>query len=281
MFLSIPMDEWVSSLVDWLMNTFGGFFDGITLAIGTVIGVLQNFLQWVPPWVIIPAFGLAAWRVARWKLATFVVLGLYFIGTLGLWERAMETLSLVAVAVFISILLAIPMGIWAARSDLVERLVRPLLDIMQTMPSFVYLIPAIMFFGLGNVPGVVATVIFAVAPGVRLTNLGIRQVAADVVEAATAFGATPWQLLVKVQLPLAMPSILAGVNQTIMLALSMVVIGALIGAGGLGHTVYWGISRVDIGRGFIGGISIVIIAMILDRITAAIAKPSYRRDRPQ
>lgn len=275
----MPMDEWISSLVDWLVTTFAGFFDGISLAIGTVISGLEDFLLWVPWWVIIPAFSLLAWRLAKWRIAIFVVLGLYFIGTLGLWERAMETLSLVSVAVLISIVFAIPLGIWAARNDTVDKVIRPILDTMQTMPSFVYLIPAIMFFGIGNVPGVVATVIFAVPPGVRLTNLGIRGVSADVVEAATAFGTTPWQLLVKVQLPLAMPTVLAGINQMIMLALSMVVIGAMIGAGGLGHTVYWGISRVDVGRGFIGGIAIVIIAIILDRITTAIAKPKYLQTR--
>ena len=271
----LPVDEWISSLVDWLVRTFAGFFDGISLAIGTVLSGLEDFLLWVPWWVVIPAFGLLAWRLCRWRVAIFVVLGLYFIGTLGLWERAMETLSLVTIAVLLSVVFAIPLGIWAARSDAAERVIRPVLDSMQTMPIFVYLIPAIMFFGLGNVPGVVATVIFAVPPGVKLTNLGIRGVPADVIEAAAAFGATPWQILRKVQLPLAMPTILAGVNQTIMLALSMVVIGAMIGAGGLGHTVYWGISRVDVGRGFIGGIAIVIIAIILDRLTAAMAKPKY------
>jgi len=153
----IPMDEWISSLVDWLVTTFAGFFDGISLAIGIVLTGLESFLLWVPWWVVIPAFGLLAWSLVRWRVAIFVVLGLYFIGTLGLWERAMETLSLVTTAVLLSVVFAIPLGIWAARSDAVERIIHPVLDSMQTMPSFVYLIPAIMFFGLGNVPGVVAS----------------------------------------------------------------------------------------------------------------------------
>jgi len=271
------MADWVSSFVDWLMLTFSAVFDGISFAIDMVLSGIESLLLWCPWWVVILAFGLLAWKVARWRIAIFVILGFYFIGTLGVWDRAMETLALIATAVLISVAFAIPVGIWAARSDTVEKTLRPILDAMQTMPSFVYLIPAIMFFGIGKVPGVIATLIFAMPPGVRLTNLGIRQVPVDVVEAGKAFGSTSRQLLFKIQIPMAIPTIMAGVNQTIMLALSMAVIGAMIGAGGLGYEVYHGISRVDVGRGFIGGISIVIIAMILDRITATMGKPSRHK----
>ena len=269
----IPMADWVNSFVDWLMLTFSAVFDGISFVINVVLSGIESFLLWCPWWIVILAFGLLAWRVARWRVAIFVVLGLFFMGTLGVWDRAMETLALIATAVLISVAFAVPMGIWAARSDTVEKTLRPILDAMQTMPAFVYLIPAIMFFGIGKVPGVIATVIFAMPPGVRLTNLGIRQVPVDVVEAGKAFGSTSRQLLFKIQIPMAIPTIMAGVNQTIMMALSMAVIGAIIGAGGLGYEVYHGISRIDVGRGFIGGISIVIIAMILDRLTGAVGKP--------
>jgi len=271
------MGDWVNSFVDWLMLTFSAVFDGISFVINVVLSGIESLLLWCPWWIVILAFGLLAWRVARWRVAIFVVLGFFFIGTLGVWDRAMETLALIATAVLISVAFAIPMGIWAARSDTVEKTLRPILDAMQTMPAFVYLIPAIMFFGIGKVPGVIATVIFAMPPGVRLTNLGIRQVPVDVVEAGKAFGSTSRQLLFKIQIPMAIPTIMAGVNQTIMMALSMAVIGAIIGAGGLGYEVYHGISRIDVGRGFIGGISIVIIAMILDRLTAAMGKPRRRK----
>lgn len=273
----IPMADWVTSFVDWLTITFAVFFDGISLVIRVVLSGIEGFLIWLPWWVVILAFGLLALKVAKWRVAIFVVLGFYFMGTLGLWVRSMETLALIATAVLISVAFAIPAGILAARSDTVEKVFRPILDAMQTMPAFVYLIPAIMFFGLGKVPGVIATVIFAMPPGVRLTNLGIRQVPVDVVEAGKAFGSTSRQLLFKIQIPMAIPTIMAGVNQTIMMALSMAVIGAMIGAGGLGYDVYWGITRVDVGRGFCGGVSIVIIAMILDRITSAMGKPSRRK----
>jgi glycine betaine/proline transport system permease protein len=197
---------------------------------------------------------------------------MYFIGTLGLWALSMETLALIATAVLISILLGVPTGILSAGSDRVDRIVRPVLDVMQTMPAFVYLIPALMFFGIGKVPGVIATVIFAVPPAVRLTNLGIRQVPKDLVEAAHTFGSTSFQLLIKVQLPLALPSIMAGINQTIMLSLSMVVLAAMIAAGGLGREVIMALGQVDIGRGFVAGAAIVLVAMILDRITQSLAR---------
>jgi glycine betaine/proline transport system permease protein len=193
---------------------------------------------------------------------------------MGLWEEMVSTLALVLAASLIALLFGIPLGIAMARSDIVKAITRPVLDLMQTMPSFVYLIPAAMFFGLGQVPGTIATVIFAMPPAVRLTDLGIREVDAEHVEAGLAFGCTRRQLLFKVQLPLAMPSIMAGVNQTIMLALSMVVIASMIGAGGLGSTVLTGIQRLDVGQGFQGGIAVVILAVILDRITQSFGRGS-------
>ena len=215
---------------------------------------------------------LVAWRLASIRVAIFSVAAMYFIGMLGLWELCMATLALIATAVLISIVLGIPIGILAARNDRIDNVVRPVLDVMQTMPAFVYLIPALMFFGIGTVPGVMATVIFAVPPSVRLTNLGIRQVPKDLVEAAHTFGSTNLQLLFKVQLPLAMPSIMAGINQTIMLSLSMVVLAAMIAAGGLGREVIMALGQVDIGRGFVAGTAIVLVAMILDRVTQSLGK---------
>jgi glycine betaine/proline transport system permease protein len=214
---------------------------------------------------------LALWRVG-WKFAIFTILALALIIHMELWSGTMESLSLVLASTVIAMVIGIPLGIAMARSDMVASIVRPVLDLMQTMPAFVYLIPAAMFFGLGAVPGTIATVIFAMPPVVRLTNLGIRQVHAEFVEAGLAFGCTSRQLLFKVQLPNAMPSIMAGVNQTIMLSLSMVVIASMIGAGGLGNTVLTGIQRLNVGLGFEGGLAVVILAVILDRITQSFGK---------
>jgi glycine betaine/proline transport system permease protein len=237
-----------------------------------VLNNLEDFLLWLPWWVVLIAIILVAWRLAGVRVAIFSGAGMYFIGTLGLWELCMSTLALIATAVLISIVLGVPAGILSARSEHVDNIVRPVLDVMQTMPAFVYLIPALMFFGIGTVPGVIATVIFAIPPAVRLTNLGIRQVPADLVEAAHTFGSTGFQLLAKVQIPLAMPSIMAGINQTIMLSLSMVVLAALIAAGGLGREVIMALGQVDIGRGFVAGVAIVLVAMILDRITQSLGR---------
>jgi ABC-type proline/glycine betaine transport system permease subunit len=198
---------------------------------------------------------------------------------MGLWLEAMQTLAVVVVATVIAVAIGVPVGIWAARSRRASSIVRPVLDFMQTLPVFVYLIPAVFFFGIGVVPGVVATTVFAIPPAVRLTELGIRSVDKEVVEAAIAFGAKPRQMLREVQLPLAMPSIMAGVNQTLMLALSMVVIAGLVGAGGLGAVVVRGISTLDVGAGFEGGIAVVFLAIYLDRLTSALAKPRRRRTK--
>jgi glycine betaine/proline transport system permease protein len=271
-FFEIPLENWVNIGVDWLIIKLAVVFDGIKLITQVVLNNLERFLLWLPWWVVLIAIILVAWRLARVRVAIFSGAAMYFIGTLGLWELCMSTLALIATAVLISILLGVPIGILSARSDHVDNVVRPVLDAMQTMPAFVYLIPALMFFGIGKVPGVIATVIFAVPPAVRLTNLGIRQVPADLVEAAHTFGSTGFQLLAKVQIPLAMPSIMAGINQTIMLSLSMVVLAAMIAAGGLGREVIMALGQVDIGRGFVAGTAIVLVAMILDRITQSLGK---------
>jgi len=276
-FLSLPLGNWVNVAVDWLTVNLAVFFDAISDVIRVILTNLEHFLYWLPWPVVIAIFVLIAWRVTGWRVALFVGAGLYFMGALGLWEASMTTLALIITAVAISLLIGIPLGIMAARYNTVWAVLRPILDAMQTIPSFVYLIPAIMFFGIGNVPGVIATVIFAVPPAVRMTNLGIREVSSDVVEAAVAFGSTARQLLTKVQLPLARPTIMAGVNQTIMLALSMVVVAGLVGAGGLGEQIVRALGHVDVGRGTEAGLAILVIAIILDRITMTLGQRRKKR----
>jgi len=260
--------------VNYILDNFTPALDAIAAAIGFVTGGVQGLLVGIPPVAgIVILTLLSLWRVG-WKFAVFALASLALVNHMGLWEGTMETLSLVLSATIIAVVIGIPAGIAMARSDRVAVLLRPVLDLMQTMPAFVYLIPAAMFFGLGAVPGTIATVIFAMPPVVRLTNLGIRQVHAEFIEAGLAFGCTPSQLLFKVQLPNAMPSIMAGVNQTIMLSLSMVVIASMIGAGGLGNSVLTGIQRLDVGAGFEGGLAVVILAVVLDRITQSFGKGS-------
>jgi len=271
-FLPLPVADTVNIGVDWLVVNLAVVFKGIKIVTATVLNSLEDFLLWLPWWVVLSLTALVAWRLASIRVAIFSGAAMYFIGMIGLWNLSMATLALIATAVLISMLLGIPIGILSSRSDRLDNIVRPVLDIMQTMPAFVYLIPALMFFGIGRVPGVMATVIFAVPPSVRLTNLGIRQVPKDLVEAAYTFGSTPSQLLFKVQLPLAMPSIMAGINQTIMLSLSMVVLAAMIAAGGLGREVIMALGQVDVGRGFVAGTAIVLVAMVLDRITQSLGK---------
>ena len=267
----IPLDKWIDTAIEWLTVEGEAVFDVIgTILLKPTLGI-ERFLLWLPWFVVILVLVAIAWRVSSWKLALGVVAGMMFIGMLGLWDEAMKTLAIVLVATLLSILAGVPLGILMSQSTSVRAVLRPLLDLMQTMPSFVYLIPALMFFGLGKVPALIAVFIYSVPPAIRLTDLGIRQVAASVVEAARAFGATRMQLLMKVQLPLATPTIMAGVNQTIMMALAMVVVASMIGAGGLGTEVLNGIARLEVGRGFNGGISIVVMAIIIDRITQGLA----------
>jgi glycine betaine/proline transport system permease protein len=229
-------------------------------------------LIWLPWPVFITIVALIALRMAGLGVAIFSAAGLVSIGLAGFWESAATTLALMATSVGISIMIGVPVGILAARNNTVDALVRPVLDMMQTMPSFVYLVPFIFFFSIGNVPAVFATILYAVPPCIRLTNLGIRQVSSEVVEAARAFGATPLQLLMKVQIPLALPTIMAGVNQTVMLALAMVVVASLVGARGLGRDVLLGVNRLEVGQALMAGMSIVVLAIIIDRITQGFAK---------
>lgn len=291
--MTLDLGDSFATLINWLQNNFESFFDAVSVAIGTTVGGLEQALLYLPSWVMILLFTLLAWWVATRGVAIFTVIGLTLLENveftllglevafgMGLWEFTMRTLALVATATLLSLIIGIPVGIWAAKNDVVDAIVRPVLDFMQTMPAFVYLIPAVVLFGLGEVPGVIATFIFATPPCVRLTNLGIRQVSEEAVEAAQSFGSTPRQLLFKVELPMALPTILAGVNQTVLLALSMVVIAALIGAGGLGDPVVEGIQQLRIGIGFEGGLAIVILAIFLDRITQALGEKAGASAQP-
>jgi glycine betaine/proline transport system permease protein len=267
----IPLDEWVSHFVDWLVDNYRELFQTIKWPVEQTLNGLDAGLNALPPLIIIAALALVAWRFSGKALALFTLVTMTFVGLLGLWEDTMTTLAMVLCSVIFCALAGIPLGIWAGRSDNFEAGLRPVLDAMQTTPAFVYLVPIVMLFSVGNVAGVLATIVFALPPIIRLTSLGIRQVHPELVEAAQAFGATRWQVLTRVQVPLAMPTILAGLNQTIMMALSMVVIAALIGAGGLGSPVILGLNTLDIGRAVIGGLGIVLMAIVLDRITQSMA----------
>jgi len=272
---SIPLDEWTESAVEWITDTFEGAFDVLSSAIDAVVGSLEYILLAPPELIMVAILGVIALLLAGWRVALFTVLGLVFVISLDLWEAAMQTLALVLAATVVALVIGIPIGIIAAKSEAVEAVIRPILDVAQTMPAFVYLVPTVVLLGIGAGPALIATVIFAMPPAVRLTMLGIQQVPKDTVEAAHAFGATSWQTLTKVELPLSLRTIMAGVNQVIMLSLSMVVISGLVGAGGLGEPVVAGLGQLDVGISFVGGLGIVVIAIMLDRITRALA----RRDR--
>ena len=268
----IPLDEWVSQFVDWLVDNYRDFFQAIKWPVEQTLNGFDAGLNALPAFIVIALLAFAAWRFSGKGLAIFTIITMTIIGLLGLWEDTMTTLAMVLSSVLFCALAGIPLGIWSGRSDTFEASIRPVLDAMQTTPAFVYLVPIVMLFSVGNVAGVLATIIFALPPIIRLTSLGIRQVHPELVEAAQAFGATNWQVLIRVQVPLAMPTILAGLNQTIMMALSMVVIAALIGAGGLGSPVILGLNTLDIGRAVIGGLSIVLMAIVLDRVTQSMAQ---------
>ena len=264
---TIPIDDWVQTSVDWLSVNARGFFQTIKAPVEVVLDAIEAGLLWVPPTIMVVLIVIVAWRAAGWKIALFSGIALLVIGFTGMWELAMTTLAMVLAAVVFCVVVGVPLGILAARSDSFAAGIRPVLDVMQTTPAFVYLVPVVMLFGIGTVAGVLATIVFALPPIIRLTNLGIRGVQEDAIEAAVAFGSTPSEILFKVQLPLAMPTIMAGLNQTIMLSLSMVVIAALIGAGGLGRPVFQGLNSLNVGLATIGGLGIVLLAIILDRIT--------------
>jgi glycine betaine/proline transport system permease protein len=274
---TLPLGEFVDRAVKFVVDNDGGTLEQLGSGIGTLTESLEIGLQAIPmPVVAALLVGVGFWRLG-WKFALFCLACCYVINGTGFWPQTMVTLALIIAATFISLVLGLPLGIWAARNDRVAAVVRPTLDFMQTMPAFVYLIPAAMLFGLGRVPGVLSTVIFAMPPVVRLTALGIRQVNKEQVEAGVTFGCTPTQVLFKVQIPGAMPSIMAGINQTIMMALSMVIIASMVGAGGLGNDVLASIQRLDIGLGFESGLAVVLLAIMLDRITETFGEQGKRR----
>ncbi|MNF45938.1 Glycine betaine transport system permease protein OpuAB [compost metagenome] len=263
----LDLGSWVNDVVQHLLDNYSGGFDSIGGVVSGFSEGIESVLMLPPAWLLIAIFvALGLWRIGA-RFAAFTAVSFILIVLTGFWEQTVVTLGLTFSATLISLLLGIPLGIWAAKSERVTTTIRPILDFMQTMPAFVYLIPAAMLFGLGRVPGIIATVIFAMPPAVRLTNLGIRQVNKEIIEAGQSFGCNSRQLLFKVQLPNAMPSIMAGVNQTIMMALSMVIIASMVGAGGLGNDVLASIQRLDIGLGFESGMAVVLLAIILDRIT--------------
>ncbi len=266
----IPLDGWIESGLAWLTGALSGVTRAISTFLGAGVRGMVDGLTWIPPGLLILIIAAGAWKVAGRKVGILSAVGLLFIWNVGLWGPTVSTISLVLIATAIAVGFGLPIGIFGALNDRAHGILRPILDFMQTMPAFVYLIPAIPFFGLGAVSAIFSTVIFSIPPVIRLTTLGIRQINPELIEAADAFGSTTGQKLFKVQMPLAMPTIMAGVNQTIMLALSMVVIAAMIGAGGLGGEVWRAIQRLRPGQGFVAGIGVVIVAMILDRVTQKI-----------
>jgi len=270
----LPLGQWVADVIDWLLATVPWLFDAISSVMQVLVDGLTDLLSSPPPVVWIVVFAVVALLLRGPWLALYTVAAFLLVVSLELWVETMQTLALVLVATVIAAAIGVPVGILAARHRAVSVVVRPVLDFMQTTPVFVYLIPAVFFFGVGVVPGVVATILFAIPPGVRLTELGIRQVDREVVEAAQAFGSRPGQILREVQLPLALPSIMAGVNQVIMLALSMVVTAGLLGAAGLGAVVVRAVTQLDVASGVEGGLAVVLLAIFLDRLTASFGHPT-------
>jgi glycine betaine/proline transport system permease protein len=267
--IRIPLDRWFNDFINWLTLNYRPTFQAMKVPVEALLDGVSAVLLWMPPVAFIALVAVLAWRVAGWRIGALAAVSFTLIGMVGLWDLTMVTLSMVAASVLVCLIIGLPLGILAARSDRFQGALRPLLDVMQTTPAFVYLVPVVMLFSIGTVAGVIATIIFALPPLIRLTDLGIRQVPDDVIEAADAFGSSEREVLFKVRLPLALPTIMAGVNQTIMLALSMVVIAALIGAGGLGRPVVEGLNALRIGQAGIGGLAIVLLAIVLDRLTQA------------
>src|SRR5262245_36880494 len=273
---TIPLQNWLNEGLRCVVNNYRPFFQLIKSPIDALLQWFTAILTSVPPTVMLILIALIAWQVGGRRLALTVGISLALLGFIGVWADTMTTLAIVLTSVVLAVALGVPLGIWAARSDRAFGIMRPILDGMQTIPAFVYLVPVVMLFGIGNVPGVIVTIIFAIAPVIRLTNLGIRQVPVEVIEAMRAFGATERQLLWKAQVPLALPTIMAGVNQTLMMSLSMVVIASMIAVGGLGQAVLRGIGRLDIGLAAVGGLGIVVLAIVLDRITQELSRPRRR-----
>lgn len=275
----IPVGEWISDGFDWVYDHLGEFLDSVGDTGESAIDSIASVLNGPAPLVMAAIFALLAWLARDWKLGIGTFLGMAFVISMEQWENAMLTLALILLATVLALLIGVPLGILAATWDWFSRMIRPVMDLMQTMPAFVWLVPVVTAFGLNVTAGLVATVIFALPPGVRLTELGIRQVEAEVVEAGHAFGATRGQILREVQLPLATPTVMAGVNQVIMLALSMAVIAGIVGAPGLGKVVTESIARLNVGLGFEAGLSVVVLAVFLDRVTAAAGKRQPGRGR--
>ena len=265
----LPLGEWADSFVEWLTDTFSFIFDPIKTYLGNFMQFIISLLDLLHPFVFIIIVMILAYFIMNKKIVApiLVGIGLLFIYNQELWDQLLNTMTLVIISSLLSVIIGVPLGILMSRSDRFQAIMKPILDFMQTMPAFVYLIPAVAFFGIGMVPGVFASIIFATPPTIRLTNLGIRQISAELIEASDSFGTTSMQKLIKVQLPLAKASIMAGVNQTVMLALSMVVIASMIGAPGLGRDVLSSLQRTEVGTGFVAGLSIVILAIIIDRFT--------------
>ncbi len=268
----IPMDEWVESGLQVVVQQFRPIFQAIRWPVDGVLEQMIHLFQGLPALGVLVMVSLLAWQIADRRTGLTVFIALLGIGLIGAWQQAMLTMALVVTALVFCLTIGLPLGLLAARYERFNQFLRPLLDAMQTTPPFVYLVPVVMLFGIGNVPGVIVTIIFALPPIIRLTTLGIRQVSEDLVEAARAFGASELQLLFKVQLPLALPTLMAGVNQTLMLALSMAVIGSMIAVGGLGQMVLRGMGRLDMGMATVGGIGIVLLAIVLDRLTQAVGQ---------
>jgi glycine betaine/proline transport system substrate-binding protein len=273
---TIPLDNWVNAAVNFIVDNFRPIFQAIRIPIKFTLDSIEAMFQSIPPLIFLIIIGLMAWQLSGRRIAIYSIAALTLIGFVGAWKEAMVTLSLVVTAVAFCVAIAIPLGIACARSDRLVGFVRPLLDVMQTIPIFVYLVPVVMLFGIGKVPGTIATIVFALPPLIRLTNLGIRQVSEDVVEAAIAFGSTPWQVLWEAQIPLAMPTILTGLNQTILFALGMSVVTSMIAVPGLGLMVLQGVGRLDVGLAAVGGLGIVLLAIMLDRITQSVGKVNSR-----
>ena len=264
--------SWIDDRVDWITLEANWIFGGLSSAVTRALVYIEDGLKWVPWPVIIVGLALLSFAVGRWFLMAFTTGAMLYFGFMGLWENAIDTIALMLVSVVISVAIGLPLGVIAARSRIADNVMRPILDGMQTMPSFVYLLPGVLFFGLGAPAGVFATIIYAVPPVIRLTNLGIRQVSTEVVEAARAFGTNPFQMLTKVQIPMALPTIMAGINQTTMMALAMVTIASMVAAGGLGDNVLRALQKNQPGNGAIAGLSIVFLAIIIDRLTQSVAR---------
>ncbi len=268
----IPIGEAIVDIITFLRVNFSVIFDIIRSIISAIVGFFYSTLIFIPPVVLIAIFALISWKTAKIKVAIFAVVSLLLIISMDLWNATIETLSLVLVATIIALFIGFPLGILKARSKAFGAIIEPMLDLMQTLPSLSYLIPAVLFFRIGVVPGVIATVIFSMPPAIRLTSLGLEHVSKEMIEVGKSFGATPRQLLLKIEIPLALPSIMMGVNQTIMLAFSMVVIAGFIGAGGLGEVIISGLQRYNLVDSIEAGLSIVFLAIILDRVTKQLGK---------